>query len=98
MTRLACIAVLVAALATVAPAGSGATDLLPIPGQDQLLPILLKLGDRMQLADEPIGCQVVERGGQVVLDCRHAGPLAKTYGIYMGERTLKVARYKSDGV
>ena len=57
--------------------------------------IVLRLGDRVTVDGEPLGCQVDRRGDQVVLDCRRAGRLAGTYGVFMGARTVRVARYRS---
>jgi hypothetical protein len=60
--------------------------------------IVLKLGDRARVEGQPLGCQVVRRGGEVVVDCRKSGHLRGTYGVFMGKRTVKVAHYRSDRV
>jgi hypothetical protein len=60
--------------------------------------VVLKLGDRIQVAGAPIGCRVTRlarHGEQVFLDCRRAGRLAGTYGTYLSGRDVLVARFSS---
>jgi len=42
-----------------------------------------------------MGCQVTRRGGRPVIECRRDGKLSGTYGTFMSDRTLKVARFRS---
>jgi hypothetical protein len=60
--------------------------------------IVVRLGDRIRVADAPLGCRVVrmrELGGRVVVDCRRAGPLAGTYGTLTTARESALVRFRS---
>jgi hypothetical protein len=61
-------------------------------------PTVLKVGDRVQVEGQPVGCRVANQGGNVVMDCRRAGALAGTYGTMISSRTAKVVRFRSDTV
>ena len=61
-------------------------------------PTVLKVGDRVQVEGQPLGCRVANQGGKVVMDCRHAGALAGTYGTMLSARTAKVVRFRSNTV
>ena len=57
-----------------------------------------RVGDRMQVADTRIGCQVVrmrELGGRVVVDCRRAGALKGTYGTLLSAREAVLVEFES---
>ena len=61
-------------------------------------PTVLKVGDRVQVDGQPVGCRVANQGGNVVIDCRRAGALAGTYGTIISSRTAKVVRFRSNSV
>ena len=63
--------------------GSSATD------------VVLRVGDTMKVEGAPIGCQVTQRNGRIMVDCRRAGRLAGTYGTLLDERRVRVARFQS---
>jgi hypothetical protein len=63
-------------------------------GQD----VVLKVGDRVTVDGQPIGCRVADVEGKVVLDCRRGGPLAGTYGTMLGSRRATVVRFRSNQV
>ena len=86
-------AVLIGAAATlvVAPRdGANAAD----PQQ----PIVLKVGDRVTVEGQPVGCRVAHQDGRVVVDCRRGGQLAGTYGTTISARKAEVVRYRSNSV
>ena len=91
MTRFLLLSILVLALAVAGLAlrgegsarGSGAAS------------VVLRVGDTMKVEGAPIGCQVTQRSGRVVVDCRRAGRLAGTYGTLLDERRVRVARFRS---
>jgi hypothetical protein len=56
---------------------------------------VLRVGDTMKVEGAPLGCQVTQRNGRVVVDCRRAGSLAGTYGTLLDERRVRVARFRS---
>jgi hypothetical protein len=56
---------------------------------------VLKVGDTMRVEGAPIGCQVTRRAARLVIECRRAGALARTYGTFLSERTATVARFRS---
>jgi hypothetical protein len=58
----------------------------------------LKVGDRVQVEGQPIGCRVAHQDSAVVVDCRHAGALAGTYGTMISSRKAEVVRFRSDTV
>jgi hypothetical protein len=65
---------------------------LPTPGPQQHV---LKLGDTMRVEGASIGCQVTRRSARLVIECRRAGALARTYGTFLSDRTATVARFRS---
>jgi hypothetical protein len=65
---------------------------VPAPGVTQAV---LKVGDTIRVEGAAMGCQVTSRGGRPVIECRRDGKLSGTYGAFMSDRTLKVARFRS---
>jgi len=61
-------------------------------------PTVLKVGDRVAVEGQPLGCRVARQDGRVVMDCRRAGHLAGTYGTMLSARHATVVRYRSDTV
>jgi hypothetical protein len=61
-------------------------------------PTVLKVGDRVQVEGQPVGCRVANQDGKIVMDCRRAGALAGTYGTMLSARTAKVVRFRSNTV
>jgi hypothetical protein len=60
--------------------------------------VVVRLGDRIRVADAPIGCRVVrmrQLGGRIVVDCRRAGALSGTYGTLLTAREAAVMRFHS---
>lgn len=66
---------------------------LPAPAVPQQLS--LRVGDSMVVEGAGLGCRVVELAGRVAIECRRAGKLAGTYGTYISDRTVTVARFRS---
>lgn len=91
-----------AALAASALAGAAAMSALaPRDGAVGATPpgaTVLKVGDRVTVDGEPIGCRVARQGGHVVMDCRRGGPLAGTYGTMLTARRARVVRFRDDSV
>ena len=48
--------------------------------------LVLRVGDRLVVDGAKLGCQVIERGGRPVIDCRRGGNLRGTYGTMAGRR------------
>jgi hypothetical protein len=90
-------------LAVLAAVAIGATATLAIAPRDGAkaanpAPTMLKVGDRVQVEGQPVGCRVANQGSNVVMDCRRAGTLAGTYGTMLSSRTAQVVRFRSNTV
>jgi hypothetical protein len=60
--------------------------------------VTLGVGDRVRVEQAAVGCRVgrlSSYAGRIFVDCRKAGPLAGTYGAFLGERELLVVRFRS---
>jgi hypothetical protein len=55
----------------------------------------LAVGDSFVVPDASIGCQVTRRGSAVLVECRRAGTAKGTYGTFISDRTVRVARFRS---
>jgi hypothetical protein len=66
---------------------------VPQPPAPQQL--VLKVGDTLRVEGAAVGCQVTRRGGRPTIECRRAGSLAGTYGTFMSDRKVIVARFRS---
>jgi gas vesicle protein len=90
-------------LAVLAAVAIGATATLAIAPRDGAkaanpAPTVLKVGDRVQVEGQPVGCRVANQGSKVVMDCRRAGTLAGTYGTMLSSRAAQVVRFRSNNV
>ena len=63
------------------------------PGVPHL--VNLRVGDAMLVEEAGVGCQVNQRGKQVVIECRRAGQVRGTYMTLIGKRGAKLARFRS---
>lgn len=72
--------------------GAAAQPPVPTPAVTQAV---LRVGDTIRVEGAAMGCQVTRRGGRPVIECRRDGKLSGTYGTFMSDRTLKVARFRS---
>jgi hypothetical protein len=88
-TGAAVLAGAIATLVVVPRDGAGA------PGPQ---PAVLKVGDRVTVEGEPLGCRVARQGGHVIMDCRRGGQLTGTYGTVISARRALVVRYRSNSV
>jgi hypothetical protein len=79
---------------SVAVLGGGARAQVPDP--PPATTVALGAGDAMVVEGAPIGCQVIRRGGRLVIDCRRAGPLRGTYGTLISARRAEIARFRSN--
>jgi hypothetical protein len=102
MLLIACLLCLLAtaAMAFTLTRSDGASAQVPLPLPPGSLPavpqqVVLKVGDTMRVEGAPMGCQVTQRGGRPVIECRRDGSLAGTYGTFMSDRSLRVARFRS---
>jgi hypothetical protein len=89
MTAAAVLAGAAATLAVAPRDGASAADPQPV---------VLKVGDRVTVEGQPMGCRVARQDGHVVVDCRRGGQLAGTYGTMISARRAEVVRYRSDSV
>jgi hypothetical protein len=73
------------------------TPVVPVPGVPvpAVTQAVLRVGDTIRVEGAAMGCQVTRRGGRPVIECRRDGKLSGTYGTFMSDRTLKVARFRS---
>src|SRR5215210_6530586 len=71
------------------------TPAVPVPGVPAITQAVLRVGDTIRVDGTAMGCQVTRRGGRPVIECRRDGRLSGTYGTFMSDRTLKVARFRS---
>jgi hypothetical protein len=73
------------------------TPSVPVPGVPvpAVTQAVLRVGDTIRVEGAAMGCQVTRRGGRPVIECRRDGKLSGTYGTFMSDRTLKVARFRS---
>ena len=73
------------------------TPPLPIPSvpAPTVTQAVLRVGDTVRVEGAAMGCQVTRRGGRPVIECRRDGTLSGTYGTFMSDRTVKVARFRS---
>lgn len=91
-------------LAVAAAALMGATATLAVAPRDGAdaasgaQPAVLKVGDRVVVEGQSLGCRVARQDGRIVMDCRRAGKLAGTYGTMLSARKAMVVRYRSDSV
>lgn len=68
------------------------------PAQPRADVLQVKVGDRIRVANAPIGCRVVRMrqfGGRVVIDCRRAGALRGTYGTLFTAREAVLVEFES---
>jgi hypothetical protein len=86
--------------------GDGAAAQVPLPVPTPAVPApglpapavtqtVLRIGDTMRVEGAAMGCQVTRRGGRPVIECRRDGKVSGTYGTFISDRTLKVARFQS---
>jgi hypothetical protein len=58
--------------------------------------VLVDLGDVVRVREGLVGCRVTRRAefpGETILDCRRAGAAPGTFGAFLGDRKLLVARF-----
>jgi hypothetical protein len=92
-----------AVIATVLASAAATLAVAPRDGADaasgaQPEPVVLKVGDRVAVEGQPMGCRVARQDGETVVDCRRAGKLAGSYGTMLSARKAMVVRYRSDTV
>jgi hypothetical protein len=72
---------------------------VPVPGVPEApaapQQLVLQVGDTLRIDGSPMGCQVTRRGSRPVIECRRDGSLAGTYGTFISDRTVTVARFRS---
>lgn len=73
------------------------TPAVPVPGvpAPSVPQTVLEVGDTLRVEGTAMGCQVTRRGARTVLECRRDGSLKGTYGTFMSDRTVTVARFRS---
>jgi len=59
--------------------------------------LLMRVGDTVRVEGTDVGCQVAERDGEVMVDCRRLTRPVGTYGTFIGDKRALVARYHSRG-
>ena len=100
MTRILLIACLLGLVATAAMAftltrGERASAQTPVPSPGVPQQLVMRIGDTVRVEGALIGCQVTRRGGRAVIECRRDGDQAGTYGTFVSDRSVKVARFRS---
>lgn len=59
-------------------------------------PIVVNLGDLVQVAGTHVSCGVLRRSGANVIQCVAPPPLRGTYGTVVGDRRVLVIRFRND--
>jgi len=59
-------------------------------------PIVVNVGDLVQVAGTHVSCGVLRRSGATVIQCLAPPPLRGTYGTLMGDRRVLVVRFRND--
>jgi len=59
-------------------------------------PIVVDVGDLIQVAQTHISCGVLRRSGANVIQCLAPPPLRGTYGTLMGDRRVRVIRFRNN--
>jgi hypothetical protein len=86
---------LVSLLLVVASAGYRSLLRSAFAEPTQAVPVMVEVGDTVQVSGAPLGCRVTAPRAVKTLDCRVAGPLAGSYGILMSSRRLQVVRFRT---
>ncbi len=59
-------------------------------------PIVVNVGDLVQVAGTHVSCGVLRRSGANVIQCVAPPPLRGTYGTVVGDRKVLVIRFRND--
>ncbi|MEN3311341.1 MAG: hypothetical protein V7645_670 [Actinomycetota bacterium] len=59
-------------------------------------PIVVNVGDLMQVAGTHVSCGVLRRSGANVIQCLAPPPLRGSYGTIMGDKRVLVVRFRND--
>jgi hypothetical protein len=59
-------------------------------------PIVVNVGDLVQVAGTHVSCGVLRRSGANVIQCLAPPPLRGTYGTLMGDKRVFVVRFRND--
>jgi hypothetical protein len=59
-------------------------------------PIVVNVGDLVQVAGTHVTCGVIRRSGANVIQCLAPPPLRGTYGTLMGDRRVLVVRFRNN--
>jgi hypothetical protein len=84
-------ATLIAAVAAV-----GLLVIRPARATSTSSPIVVDVGDLVQIAGTHVSCGVVQRAGAKVIQCLAPQPLARTYGTLMGDKKVLVVRFRNN--
>ncbi len=77
----------------VPPPPPGVPPVPPPPGTP--LQYVLQVGDTLRIEGAGIGCQVTRRANRPTIECRRDGRLKGTYGTFLSDRKVTVARFRS---
>ena len=59
-------------------------------------PIVVTVGDLIQVAGTHVSCGVIRRGGANVIQCVAPPPLRGTYGALMGDKRVVVVHFRNN--
>jgi hypothetical protein len=59
-------------------------------------PVVIDVGDLVQVAGTHVSCGVLRRSGANVIQCLAPPPLRGTYGTMMGDRRVVVLRFRNN--
>jgi hypothetical protein len=59
-------------------------------------PIVVNVGDLVQVGGTHVSCGVIRRSGATVIQCLAPPPLRGTYGTLMGDKRVLVVRFRND--
>jgi len=68
---------------------------VPPPPPGTPLQYVLKVGDTFRVEGAGVGCQVTRRANRPTIECRRDGRLKGTYGTFLSDRKVTVARFRS---
>ena len=86
-------AVLAAALGM---AALGSFVIRPALAATRQSPIVVNVGDVLQVAGTHVSCGVIKRGGANVIQCLAPPPLRGTYGALMGDKRVLVVHFRNN--
>jgi hypothetical protein len=74
----------------------GSFVIRPALASTSATPIVVNVGDLVQVSGTHISCGVIKRSGANTIQCLAPPPLRGTYGAVMSDRTVRVVLFRSN--